>query len=165
MTIQDWGAVGEIVGAIAIVVTLVYLANQMRHARLASSDASRQHRVAAIRDIEHFLLDHPEIGGAWRKATGAEFRDLDETLATKLGLTVDEAASVRQIGTNWLWTHWAQYRSHKTKEDDAELRQIVGVFYASPPMSVLIEQPLIRAAIDAEFLTWIDSVIAGKPSA
>lgn len=30
MTIQDWGAVGEIVGAIAVIITLVYLATQIR---------------------------------------------------------------------------------------------------------------------------------------
>ena len=30
MTIQDWGAVGEIIGAIAVIVTLIYLATQIR---------------------------------------------------------------------------------------------------------------------------------------
>ncbi len=30
MTIQDWGAIGEIVGGIAVVVTLIYLAAQIR---------------------------------------------------------------------------------------------------------------------------------------
>ena len=31
MTLQDWGAVGELVGGIAVVVTLIYLALQIRH--------------------------------------------------------------------------------------------------------------------------------------
>lgn len=31
MTIQDWGAIGEIVGAVAVVVTLLYLSLQLRH--------------------------------------------------------------------------------------------------------------------------------------
>ena len=30
MSIQDWGAVGELIGAIAVVVTLIYLATQIR---------------------------------------------------------------------------------------------------------------------------------------
>jgi hypothetical protein len=30
MTLQDWGAIGEVVGAIAVVVTLIYLAKQIR---------------------------------------------------------------------------------------------------------------------------------------
>jgi len=37
MSIQDWGAVGEIVGAIAVLVTLIYLARQIRH----SSDVAK----------------------------------------------------------------------------------------------------------------------------
>jgi hypothetical protein len=37
MTIQDWGAIGEIVGAIAVLATLVYLAKQIRH----STDVSK----------------------------------------------------------------------------------------------------------------------------
>ena len=31
MSIQDWGAIGEVVGAIAVLVTLVYLAKQIKH--------------------------------------------------------------------------------------------------------------------------------------
>ena len=29
MTLQDWGAIGEVVGALAVVVTLIYLAKQI----------------------------------------------------------------------------------------------------------------------------------------
>ena len=29
MTIQDWGAIGEVIGALAVVVTLIYLARQV----------------------------------------------------------------------------------------------------------------------------------------
>ncbi len=35
-TIQDWGSLGELVGAIGIVVTLFYLAIQVRHSREAT---------------------------------------------------------------------------------------------------------------------------------
>lgn len=30
MTLQDWGSIGEVVGAVAVVVTLIYLAKQIR---------------------------------------------------------------------------------------------------------------------------------------
>ena len=30
MTIQDWGAIGEIVGGVGVIVTLLYLATQIR---------------------------------------------------------------------------------------------------------------------------------------
>lgn len=31
MTLQDWGAIGELVGGVAVIVTLIYLALQIRH--------------------------------------------------------------------------------------------------------------------------------------
>ena len=30
MTLQDWGAIGEVIGAIAVVITLIYLAKEIR---------------------------------------------------------------------------------------------------------------------------------------
>ena len=30
MTLQDWGSIGEVIGALAVVVTLIYLAKQIR---------------------------------------------------------------------------------------------------------------------------------------
>jgi hypothetical protein len=42
MTIQDWGSVGELVAAIATVVTLVYLAIQIRSNTIATRSAAAQ---------------------------------------------------------------------------------------------------------------------------
>ena len=38
------GAIGEIVGALAVVLTLGYLANQVRHAKEAAADTNRLER-------------------------------------------------------------------------------------------------------------------------
>jgi hypothetical protein len=46
--IQDWGALGEVLGAIAVVVTLIYLARQIR-------ENSRQMRVSSIISINHLI--------------------------------------------------------------------------------------------------------------
>lgn len=48
MGIQDWGALGEILGAIGVVVTLIYLARQIR-------ENSRQMRVSSITSINHLI--------------------------------------------------------------------------------------------------------------
>ncbi len=48
MSIQDWGAVGEIVGAIAVIFTLVYLARQIR-------ENSRQVRISSIASINQLI--------------------------------------------------------------------------------------------------------------
>ncbi|MGK0223182.1 MAG: hypothetical protein ACI9ON_002425 [Limisphaerales bacterium] len=48
MSIQDWGALGEIVGGIGVVVTLIYLAIQIR-------ENSRQMRVNSLISINQLI--------------------------------------------------------------------------------------------------------------
>ncbi len=55
MSIQDWGAVGEIVGAIAVVVTLLYLTTQIRQ-------NTRSLRNAASSSINDALL---QLNSRW----------------------------------------------------------------------------------------------------
>jgi hypothetical protein len=64
---QLLGNVGEFVGAVAVVVTLVYLAIQVRHSRAATEANTRQLRAnafvdlsAALREYYRWLRDNPE---------------------------------------------------------------------------------------------------------
>ena len=50
MTIQDLGAIGELIGAAAVIFTLVYLARQIR-------ENSRQLRVSSITSINNLVND------------------------------------------------------------------------------------------------------------
>ena len=160
MTIQDWGAVGEIVGAFGIVVTLLYLATQIRYARIASTDASRQHRVAAIREIETQVLNNPEIFEAWSKATGSTFSEMmQQPLMEAYNLNSREAQLVEKVASVWLWTHWAQHRSMKSDTDIEELETLVSNFYSARPMDLFISLPYVRAHFDHDFWSWMDRVL------
>ena len=68
VTIQGWGAIGEVVGAVAVVATLAYLATQIRYARLAASDTSRENRAQGVRDMMITTINNPAFRDAWRKA-------------------------------------------------------------------------------------------------
>ena len=50
--VVNWGSIGELVGAIAVVVTLGYLAIQIRYARMMASDASRQSRADGVLEMQ-----------------------------------------------------------------------------------------------------------------
>jgi hypothetical protein len=41
MSLQDWGAIGEVIGALAVVITLIYLAKQIRQNTHAMEEARR----------------------------------------------------------------------------------------------------------------------------
>ena len=48
MSIQDWGALGEVLGAFAVVATLVYLARQVR-------ENARQMQVSSLTSMNHLI--------------------------------------------------------------------------------------------------------------
>jgi len=53
MTIQDWGALGEIIGAVAVVVSLIYLAIQIRQNTRQISQSIESMRLNAFeRNVE-----------------------------------------------------------------------------------------------------------------
>jgi hypothetical protein len=164
LSIQDWGAVGEILGAIGIVVTLVYLAQQIRYARLASMDATRQNRVSAIREIQYQLVSDPKAGAVWAKLTAASMGPANDALAKAYDLTDEEARIAFQIAANWMWTHWAQYHSLKSRADEEELERLVQSFYTAAPMDLMITLPFVRAHFDPGFWSWLDATLAKAPS-
>ena len=67
---MDWiavGAVAEIVGAIAVVLTLAYLALQVNHATQAARRAAVAEAVSAIREANAHLADDPAAATIFRK--------------------------------------------------------------------------------------------------
>jgi hypothetical protein len=53
LTVQDWGAVGELIGAVAVIVTIIYLALQLKRSARATH---RQTYHAAAEAIAEFSL-------------------------------------------------------------------------------------------------------------
>lgn len=51
MTLQDWAAIAEMVSAVGVVATLVYLAVQVRHGRESLDANTRALRAQAISDV------------------------------------------------------------------------------------------------------------------
>ena len=67
---MNWDAVGalsEAVGAITVVVTLAYLATQIRYAKVAASDSNRLTRANGVREMYLALSQDPSLGLALAK--------------------------------------------------------------------------------------------------
>lgn len=67
MTIQEWGAIGELIGGIAVLITLIYLAIQVRQNTTALHTASRQEIVSSFRGCVRLSC---EPGAARKYASG-----------------------------------------------------------------------------------------------
>jgi hypothetical protein len=62
------GAVGEVLGAIAVVATLLYLASQTRHTRLAVESAANFGTVEAHSRFRQALMTNPDLAALLAKA-------------------------------------------------------------------------------------------------
>ncbi len=74
MTLQDLGNLGEFVGAIAVVITLGYLALQIRHNTRQVLQNTRSHRRESTRAFiedantwRSYLIQSPEIADLYRR--------------------------------------------------------------------------------------------------
>jgi hypothetical protein len=71
VSIQDVGSIGELIAAIATVLTLVYLAIQVRH---NSHALDRSNEFAQANSIHHLTILFNELN--WRLASDAELADI-----------------------------------------------------------------------------------------
>jgi hypothetical protein len=162
MTIFELGAIGEFVGAFAILITLAYLAIQVRYARIATQDKNRESRVTGIIQINSRLANNRDLRQAYDKAASEDWKNMLLSFASIWGVSVEEASAVVWTHGDYIWLHWAQYRSLKTNEDQRELENLVKTWYSAPPMSTMIQNNTNRAFYDPEFISWIDLMLTDK---
>jgi hypothetical protein len=84
MSIQDWGAIGELIGALAVVISLIYLAVQIRQNTRQISQtfelnrlASFERTVEAGNHIRELLILNPELAALFEKGI-RRFDELDK---------------------------------------------------------------------------------------
>ena len=76
LSIQDWGAVGEVVGAIAVVVSLLYLAVQIRIQNRESRLSTINSSLAEWNALLSLVADNAELADIW--ARGLRNEELTE---------------------------------------------------------------------------------------
>ena len=154
------GAVGEIVGALAVVATLGYLAIQIRSAHRTAADTNRQSRATGVRDMMLTVATNAEARSAWQKATGGA--EIYEDLAAHFGLTNDEASIVDYQVMFWVWLHWAQYNSTISQSDVTELEGVIAAFYSREPMRTFLEKSPNLHTLDPRFLEFVRRVLESR---
>lgn len=61
MTIQELGSIGELLGAIGVILTLLYLAAQLRHNTKAMRSATYQTYTGLAMNISDFMADNTDL--------------------------------------------------------------------------------------------------------
>ena len=68
MTLSDLASIGNIVAAIAVVMSLVYLSRQVGQANLIAKSNVRQRMVEQTHEELYQLVNDPELREAWRRS-------------------------------------------------------------------------------------------------
>jgi len=103
------GAIGDFVGALAVIITLAYLAVQVRHAKDAAADTNRLERSKGVRDI--MLATALDRNFVETLTKGLKLSDYYEKIGAELSMSLEEAASFDWAMLYWFWLHWGQYAS------------------------------------------------------
>ena len=108
MNWEALGAIGETLGAVAVFVTLGYLAVQVRHARDEVARSVGQHRSDTVHQVMTMQMDErmtPIVTKA-NANMGAGTGPFTRALMDRAGLTHEEAAAYASMS----WAIW-QYRA------------------------------------------------------
>jgi hypothetical protein len=158
---MNWDAISsiaQIVGTLTVVISLLYLAFQIRFARLAAADASRTARAIGVREIDLAMVNNPELRENWLKSSN--LNPLYEEMGSQMDVSVEGALQVDTVCQCWMRLHWGQYKSITTPADLDDLEQLVSLFYAVRPMSYCWENsPYGKEAYDEQFVQYIDGAI------
>ena len=114
MTISELGSLGELIGSVAILATLVYLAIQTRLARSESAAADARNYGASIRELQLILVSDESLTEAHMKATRA-FGGLgvfaEMPVLQEAGLSDVQQFKLQMYYWALLQHYWTQYRS------------------------------------------------------
>jgi hypothetical protein len=117
MTLEHWAYIAEIVGAIVIVASLVYVAAQVRQNTKAQLAASRQATLAADLEFLSMMVDYPEDA----VGLGAELEDVRSTAFLVAYLRIREFAWYQYQSGILDRTTWESYLAPTAVVFDSEL--------------------------------------------
>ncbi len=156
-------AVAEVIGVIAIVVSLLYLALQVRFARLAAADTSRMARSIGVREIDLVMVNNASLRQNWLKSS--QLDSVYEQLGDLLNLNIEDALQVDTLCQCWMRLHWGHYKSITTPDDLQDLENLISAFYSKPPMShSWANSPYGQAIYDADFVKFVNGAISKQGS-
>ena len=100
------GAIAEATGVIAVVISLLYLAFQIRFARLAAADTSRTARAVGIRKIDLTMVNNAELRSNWIKSS-SDLNSIYKAMADEMNISVDGALQIDTVCQCWIRLHWS----------------------------------------------------------
>lgn len=153
MTLSDVASIGNIVAAIAVVISLIYLSRQVRHANLLARSHVRQRMVEQAHDELYVLMNNPDLREAWLPET-----KLSPEAQSKLAFFL--AAAMRQ--REW---EWYQHKDGLIDRDVYCAYYEVIAFHLGAARTRNWWASVGRLGFHPEFVAEVDALLEKRPLA
>ena len=152
------GAVGEVAGAVAVVITLVYLAIQIKYSKQATVDSITLGRTKIICEGMMSLAANDKLRESFDLVSGMS--ELNETMAVEFDVTPDDIGRTHYSVAHWFWLHWGQFTAAKTEKDVEELGILIRNFYSNAAIRYIWEtSPIVKPLLDKAFVDFVEKII------
>ncbi len=150
---MDWGVLGvvaEVVSAVAVIATLIFLAVEVRNNRYATEAASVDAQSSGLNDLNALLVSDPEFAKIW-KVGMADAGQLDEVERLRLAFQLQ----------NYVNLYIALRRHRMTgaipEENWEYYAHAFGTLMNTPGAQTLAKEIAIPAAVAKEFAQYRDA--------
>ena len=147
MTVQEWGAIGEILGALAVLATLIYLSVQIRQGNLRSKSQARERMIEQAQFELHTLMNDDSISELFIADAPLEPSD-----QAKLNFFL--AQSMRQ--REW---EWFQYQDRTIDQDVYEAYHIVILIQLGNERGGKWWNSIGKVGFSPDFVSSVDSLL------
>ena len=153
------GAIAEVIGGIAVVITIAYLAIQIRHSTMVALESERNSHRDRQTSIELQMLQSDSFAALARKVTSGGWLDSPAIQALQEEF---ELTDVEFMRVHFYWmayvSNWQRvYSSSIMPMTNKELANYLGTFISNP-FSVAWWR-VVRNGYDKNFRTAVDSVL------
>ena len=157
-------AIGQLLGSVAVFVTLGYLAVQVRHGRQETRRALSQSRGDGFRDMMSYEID-PRLSGIAAKAgatLGAEMPSKIAAVMERSGLNPDEMRLMFWKEYGW-WMYRVQLMAHADDLSPMERHMFdnaVRNAYGRPGLGRLCYEDLFKRSAHPEAIAYVEDLLA-----
>ena len=160
---MNWDAIGaaaEVLGALAVIFTLLYLTVQVRDSKRATADSNRIERAVGVREGMLAAAQNDDLRNSFDNAAGLS--EFYESMALELGVSIEDAARSHYFSIYWFWVHWGQFSSTTEERDLTDLENLVRRLYRTPPYDYCWKHsPWAAPILDQEFVQFVDDLLDG----
>jgi hypothetical protein len=152
MTLNDISSIANLLAAIGVLITLIYLSRQVRQGNMLAKYQARQRMVEQAQEELYHWADHPSLRDSFVKREPLTAREQEEVHYFLL-------AAMRQ--REW---EWFQFKDGVIRQDVYEAYHEVIALHLGIPRTRLWWQTVGRIGFNAAFVAEVDKLLAARPT-